>query len=142
MYHNFSVGPKSDEGDYILDHSIVIYLINPNGVYQNHFMDRSKAPQDIYAVIRQQFDLYEKFNNWNLFKILPFRFKLDRSLINFITTNICILLWVCEAGNWDKFRNSESVYLFFTIWNEVNLTRRGKGWLNSLSQHFFRITNF
>ena len=98
MYKNCSVGPKSDEGDYILDHSIVIYLINPNGVYQNHFMDRSKAPQDIYAVIKQQFDLYEKFNNWNLFKILPFRFKLDRSLINFITTNICILLWVCEAG--------------------------------------------
>jgi len=59
----FSMGPKSDDGDYILDHSIVIYLINPNGVYQNHFMDRAQPPEDIYTVVRQQFKLFDKFNS-------------------------------------------------------------------------------
>jgi len=58
----FSMGPKTDDGDYILDHSIVIYLINPNGVYQNHFMDRAQPPESIYTVIRQQFKLFDKFN--------------------------------------------------------------------------------
>jgi len=59
----FSVGPKSDDGDYILDHSIVIYLINPDGVYQNHFMERTKPPEDIYQVMKQQFALYDKFSH-------------------------------------------------------------------------------
>ena len=43
--------------------SIVIYLINPNGVYQNHFMDRAQPPEDIYTVVRQQFKLFDKFNS-------------------------------------------------------------------------------
>merc|ERR1711953_736552 len=51
----FTKGPTSDEGDYMLDHSIIIYLINPNSVYQNRFMERAQPPEEIYSVIRQQF---------------------------------------------------------------------------------------
>ncbi|CBY12826.1 unnamed protein product [Oikopleura dioica] len=58
----FSVGPKSDEGEYLLDHTIVIYLINPNGVYQNHFMNRQMPPEEMHPVILQQIDLFNKFN--------------------------------------------------------------------------------
>jgi len=57
-----SVGPKSDEGEYLLDHTIVIYLINPNGVYQNHFMNRQMPPEEMHPVILQQIDLFNKFN--------------------------------------------------------------------------------
>jgi len=82
----FTKGPTSDEGDYMLDHrnhvdnfkvplsifiilfyqlfqSIIIYLINPNSVYQNHFMDRAQPPDEIYSVIRQQFKLFDRFNS-------------------------------------------------------------------------------
>jgi len=58
----FTKGPQSDDGDYIVDHSIIIYLINPNSVYMDHFMDRKMSPADLYPVIRQKFKLFDKFN--------------------------------------------------------------------------------
>ena len=42
--------------------SIIIYLINPNSVYMDHFMDRKMSPADLYPVIRQKFKLFDKFN--------------------------------------------------------------------------------
>ena len=44
--------------------SIIIYLINPNSVYMDHFMDRKMSPTDLYPVIRQKFKLFDKFNQW------------------------------------------------------------------------------
>jgi len=59
---HYSMGPKSDDGDYILDHTIVIYLINPLGKYQNHFMDRDQTPEHVHKVILESMALYNKFH--------------------------------------------------------------------------------
>jgi len=43
----FSQGPEDKDGDYVMDHSIVFYLMDPEGIYASYFMgmDRESVPE-------------------------------------------------------------------------------------------------
>ncbi|KAL4220979.1 Cu-binding protein [Mactra antiquata] len=55
VYH--SIGPKDEDGDYIVDHSIISYLMNPDGKYEAHF-PRSRTNVEVAKTIEQ------KMNTW------------------------------------------------------------------------------
>uniref|UniRef100_A0AAY4EX34 SCO2 protein n=1 Tax=Denticeps clupeoides TaxID=299321 RepID=A0AAY4EX34_9TELE len=46
-----SIGPKDDDGDYIVDHTILIYLINPDGLFLDYY-NRMKNEYQIAESVR------------------------------------------------------------------------------------------
>lgn len=49
----FSMGPKDEDGDYVVDHSIITYLMNPQGKYEAHFA-RSKTNVQMANAIEKE----------------------------------------------------------------------------------------
>ncbi|NWW55394.1 SCO2 protein, partial [Pedionomus torquatus] len=52
-----SPGPPDQDGDYLVDHSIVIYLLGPDGLLLD-FYNRGKSAQEIARSVRRHMDTY------------------------------------------------------------------------------------
>lgn len=52
-----SPGPKDEDGDYIVDHSILIYLISPDGLFLDYY-NRMKSQEQIATSVRKHIHNY------------------------------------------------------------------------------------
>ncbi|XP_043821881.1 protein SCO2 homolog, mitochondrial [Dromiciops gliroides] len=48
----YSKGPQDEDKDYIVDHSIIIYLLNPDGLFTDYY-NRSKTEEQITDSVRR-----------------------------------------------------------------------------------------
>lgn len=56
-----SPGPKDDDGDYIVDHTILIYLVNPDGLFLDYY-NRMKSQEQITESVRSHMKAYTGTN--------------------------------------------------------------------------------
>ncbi|NXG69701.1 SCO2 protein, partial [Baryphthengus martii] len=53
-----SAGPRDADGDYVVDHTVLIYLLSPDGLFLDYY-GRGKSPEQIARSVRKHMDTYE-----------------------------------------------------------------------------------
>lgn len=60
----YSAGPKDEDDDYIVDHSIITYLVNPNGKVTDYF-GKSKTAKEVAAAVEKRMRQYrDQHKQW------------------------------------------------------------------------------
>ncbi|XP_028427041.1 protein SCO2 homolog, mitochondrial [Perca flavescens] len=52
-----SAGPRDEDGDYIVDHTVLIYLVSPDGLFLDYY-NRTKSQDQITASVRKHIQTY------------------------------------------------------------------------------------
>ncbi|XP_039269517.2 protein SCO2 homolog, mitochondrial-like [Styela clava] len=58
----FSAGPRDEDNDYIVDHTIVMYLMNPAGNFVDYYGSRGVATPDIVSGIKKNMKNYKRLH--------------------------------------------------------------------------------
>ncbi len=62
----FSAGPRDDDDDYIVDHTIIIYLIDPEGGFVDYYGQTKDADQ-VTAAVMLQMAKYDQLQKKSIF---------------------------------------------------------------------------
>ena len=54
-----SAGPPDEDGDYIVDHTVLMYLVNPHGLFLDYY-NRMKSQETICSSIRRHMEEHQE----------------------------------------------------------------------------------
>ncbi|XP_043289432.1 protein SCO1 homolog, mitochondrial [Venturia canescens] len=70
----FSSGPKDNDNDYIVDHTIIMYLVDPDGLFVDYYGQTQTVEQMVSSIILNKIKL-EKIKSGSWLPSLPFSDK-------------------------------------------------------------------